>query len=121
MHHPIDADAGDGRPRIEDSRVRRERVPQRVAEAGLEGLEHEPRTVIGDDLFGQGRALCDEHCCFLSVGIRYLTPGLGGAGRLLGVELDDELLLDLRVDLLAGRQRVDQDPHLLRDDLDPCR
>src|SRR3546814_7323314 len=40
-------------------------VAERVAEARLQGLDHEPRAVVGDDLFGQGGALCDEHWGFL--------------------------------------------------------
>src|SRR5690349_13272679 len=37
----------------------------------------------------------------------------------LRVQLDDELFLDLGVDLGAGGQPVHQDPHLVRDDLQP--
>src|SRR4051812_41173595 len=43
------------------------------------------------------------------------------AVQLLRVELDDQLLLDLGVDHLAGRKRVDQDLHLARDGLQPRR
>src|SRR4029453_14566327 len=46
------------------------------------------------------------------------TPGLQA---LLGVELDDQLLLDLRVDDLTRRERVDQDLHVARDRLQPRR
>src|SRR5580704_1457308 len=38
---------------------------------------------------------------------------------LLGVILDDELLLDLRVDLRPGRELVHEDAHLVRHDLEP--
>src|ERR1700761_764291 len=38
---------------------------------------------------------------------------------LLRVKLNDELLLDLRVDLRAHRQRVNQDAHLVGDHLEP--
>src|SRR6266542_2838662 len=50
-------------------------------------------------------------------------PGAMGrrAVLLLGVELDDQLLLDLRVDDAAGRERVDQDLHVARDGLQPRR
>src|SRR6266705_678562 len=41
--------------------------------------------------------------------------------RLLRVELDDELFLDLGVDLRPDGQRVHQDPHLVRHDLEPGR
>src|SRR5215469_2180344 len=40
---------------------------------------------------------------------------------LLGVILDDQLLLDQRVDLAPGWQRVHQDAHLVRDHLEPRR
>src|SRR6185436_12859776 len=39
----------------------------------------------------------------------------------LGVELDDQLFLDLRVDDLTRWQGVNQDAHLVRDGLDPRR
>src|SRR5260370_25536760 len=39
--------------------------------------------------------------------------------RLLRVELDDELFLDLGVDLRPDGQRVHQDPHLVRHHLEP--
>src|ERR1017187_5939136 len=38
---------------------------------------------------------------------------------LLRVQLDDELLLNLCIDLGPDRERVDQDPHLVRDHFDP--
>src|ERR1039458_4267513 len=41
------------------------------------------------------------------------------ASLLLRVVLDDELFLDLGVDLSPGRQGVDQDAHLVRDDFHP--
>src|SRR6266705_2237979 len=51
-----------------------------------------------------------------------LTAPARVPGRvLLRVELDDELLLDLGVDLGPGRERVDEDPHLVRDHLKPGR
>src|ERR1700760_2937198 len=59
---------------------------------------------------------------------RYLTSrgcrrpdGRRRSCSLLRVELNDELFLDLRVDLRADRQRVDQDAHLVGDDLQPGR
>src|SRR5215471_4090737 len=48
-------------------------------------------------------------------------PGGATVTRLLRVELDDELFLDLGVDLGPDRQRVDQDAHLVRDHLEPGR
>src|ERR1700761_7021960 len=59
-------------------------------------------------------------------GARYLTPrwcrrpdGRRRSCWLLRVELDDELFLDLRVDLRADGQRVDQDAHLVGNHLEP--
>src|SRR5690349_6347988 len=44
-----------------------------------------------------------------------------GSRSLLGVVLHDELLLDRHVDLLAHRDLVDQDPHAVRQRLEPGR
>src|SRR5918911_1752876 len=53
------------------------------------------------------------------------TGSFHGGGRgsfcLLGVELDDQLLLDRRVDDLPGRDAVDQHAELAADDLQPRR
>src|SRR6478735_7099442 len=68
----------------------------------------------------------------LPTGVRYLTPrecGAPGGGVclpppgwcLLAVELDDQLLLDRRVDDLPGREGVHEDAHPVGDDLDPGR
>src|SRR6516225_4041491 len=65
-------------------------------------------------------------------GARYMTPRspppagpwLRAAGRvpaLLRVQLDDELLLYLRVDLGARRHGMHEHAHLVRDDLQPGR
>src|SRR5699024_2228592 len=75
LQDALDADAGHGRAR--DGRPQRapQRVADGVAETGLEGLEHEPRAVLGDDLLGEGGPLGDEHVLPLSIlGARYLTP-----------------------------------------------
>src|SRR5919107_1668773 len=65
--------------------------------------------------------------CFLPGADLYLTaptegPGAGASGGvlLLGVELDDELLLDRDLDLLTHRELVDQDPHPVGDDVHPA-
>src|SRR5215469_12327795 len=49
------------------------------------------------------------------------APAAAGqqAGLLLRVVLDDELLLDESVDMRTHRQGVHEDPHLVRNDLDP--
>src|SRR5216117_466734 len=56
----------------------------------------------------------------------FRSPAPWGRGRgnpaeagSLGVVLDDELFLDLGVDLRPDGQRVHQDPHLVRHDLEP--
>src|ERR1700743_1143729 len=46
-------------------------------------------------------------------------PGDLNPARLLGVVLDDQLLLDLGVDLGPDRELVDEDAHLLGHDLKP--
>src|SRR4051812_20384232 len=52
---------------------------------------------------------------------RRAKRGVGGEGvlLLLGVELDDQLLLDRGVDDLPGRDAVDEDAQLAADDLQP--
>src|SRR5688572_447966 len=62
---------------------------------------------------------------------RYMTTTICPRGRppydghevkhLLGVQLDDQLFLNLGVDRLPGRQRVHQDLELARDRLEPGR
>src|SRR5215469_14593360 len=47
--------------------------------------------------------------------------GRHGGSELLRVVLDDELFLDLGVDLRPDGQRMHQDPHLVRDHLEPRR
>src|SRR5450830_710335 len=61
VQNAIDADGRDCGPRDRGEQGPTERVAERVAEAGLEGLDGEPRAVLRDDLFGQGGALCNEH------------------------------------------------------------
>src|ERR687897_799493 len=54
----------------------------------------------------------------MTLAIRVWLPG---GDQLLRVELDDELLLDRRVDLLPDRKLVDEDPQLAGEDLEPGR
>jgi len=49
-----------------DERSVRQRVAEGVTEAGLEGLDHEAGAELRDVLLGEGGALCNEHCLFLS-------------------------------------------------------
>ena len=116
VQHAVDLDAGDGRARDRAEQRTPQRVAERVAEARLQRLDGEPGPGLVDRLFGEGRSLGDEHCRSLFVrGARYLTPtstmcagepaattGAPRTSRLLGVELDDQLLLDLGVDDLRG-------------------
>ena len=48
-------------PGMERQEGTTQRVAERVAEAGLERLDDEPRAELVDGLFRQGRALSDEH------------------------------------------------------------
>ena len=48
-------------PGIERQQGAAKRVAERVAEAGLQRLDDEPRAELVDDLFRQGRALSDKH------------------------------------------------------------
>jgi hypothetical protein len=61
VEHAVDADARDRGTRDRGEQGAAQGVAEGVAEAGLEGLDHEPRAVVVDDLFGEGGALCDQH------------------------------------------------------------
>ena len=80
VQHAVDADAGDGRPGDRGQQGAAQRVAERVAEAGLERLDDEPRPVVGDRLFGEGWALGDQHSggtpCWVW-DARYLTSADG--------------------------------------------
>ena len=118
----VDADAGDRRAGDRRQQGATQRVAEGVAEAGLERLDDEPRAVLVDDLFGEGRALSDEQVCSSGSGRPLFdadgwgAPRGAGAGApeaaavvaaapgtgLLRVELDDQLLLHLGVDDLRA-------------------
>src|SRR3954452_24799661 len=148
VEHAIDPDAGDRGTGDRGQQGTTKRVAERVAEAGLERLDDEPRAELVDGLFRQGRALSDkhwlvpfrahplfdglEHCCRKGYPIRGHAGrqrnhgwGFTGAGPpsrlLLRVVLDDELFLDRDVDLLTDRELVDQDSHAVRQGLHPAR
>ena len=61
----VHLDARDRRPRNGGQEGTAKRVAERVAEAGLEGLDDEARTELVHGLLGQGRALSDKHLFFL--------------------------------------------------------
>ena len=69
----VDADAGDRGTRDRGEQGAAQRVAERVAEARLEGLDDEPGPGLVDELFGEGRALGDEHGGFPFRGARYMT------------------------------------------------
>src|SRR5213076_135136 len=75
-----------------------QRVPERVAEAAVERLDLEDAAVLLDVLVGDARDL-EIH---RGTACRHWVPFFGGRA-LLGVELDDQLFLDRRVDLLTLR------------------
>ena len=60
----IESDARDRRARDGRQQGATHRVAERVAEAGLEGLDHERGTELGDALLGERGTLCNEHWCF---------------------------------------------------------
>jgi len=61
VQHTVDADAGHRGTRDAREQGATKRVAERVAEAGLEGLDDEAAAVVRNDLFAEGGALCDEH------------------------------------------------------------
>src|SRR5690606_17728388 len=77
----VETDARDRRAR--DGRQQRatQRVAERVAEAGLEGLDDERGAELRDDLFGEGGTLCNEHVVsFRREGQPYEEHGRSGGG-----------------------------------------
>ena len=61
MEHAVDADARHGRTGDAREQGATQGVAERVAEAGLEGLDGETAPVLGDDVLGEDGTLCDEH------------------------------------------------------------
>ncbi len=68
MQHAVDADARDSGTRDAREQGAAQGVAEGVAEAGLERLNDEPRAGVGDDLFAQSGALCNQHCFIPSHG-----------------------------------------------------
>jgi len=64
--HTVNADRGDRSPGDRGEQGPTQGVPQRVAEAGLEGLEGEAGAEVADLLLGQDGSLCNEHVLVLS-------------------------------------------------------
>src|SRR5690606_14140106 len=135
VQYAVNLDAGDRRTRNRAEQGTPQRVAERVTEARLERLNSEPGSSFADWLLGEGRPLGDEHVRLLVSGrppydaratekdatagraggeIRRPAPDKPAPGpamwpiALLRVELDDKLLLDLRVDGLPGRKRMHQ-------------
>ena len=61
VQHAVDADAGDAGAGDGRQQGAAQRVAEGVAESGLERLDDEPRTVLGDGFFGQCGALGNQH------------------------------------------------------------
>src|SRR3989440_796819 len=106
-------------PGMDDSRVRRSELPSVYPNPGSNGsmVNFERVSLIGSSE-RVGRWVMSTYCSSDTSGARYLTPTLTG---LLAVELDDELLLDLRVDDLPGREAVHENLELAGDRLQPGR
>ena len=101
----LDPDGRDGRARERGEQHAAERVAVGVAEATLEGLDDDRFAVLAEALDLHVRCLEVEHrgrfltVVFVSPGRRPRAGGEDGVSGLLGVELDDELLLHRRGDL----------------------
>ena len=63
----VEADAGDSGAGDRREQAATQRVADRVAEAGLQGLDDEAAAELADLLLGQSGTLCDEHYVFLSI------------------------------------------------------
>jgi hypothetical protein len=61
VQHAVDPQAGDRGPRDRGQQGAAQRVAERVAEAGLEGLDGEAGTELVHHFLGQRGALSDEH------------------------------------------------------------
>src|SRR5690606_5762079 len=66
VQHTVDADAGHGGTRDRGEQGTTQGVPQGVTEAWFERFDDEPGPELRNVLFGQGGALCNKHCGFLS-------------------------------------------------------
>jgi hypothetical protein len=66
VEHSLDPDAGHGCAGDRRQQGPPDRVADGVAETRLQGLDDEPGPEIVDLIFGQARALGDEHGWFLS-------------------------------------------------------
>src|SRR5215469_12452492 len=120
-------------PGIDDSRVRRSEFPMVYPNPGSSGsMTNLDRNSSTASSVSVGRWAMSMTTPFR--GARYMTPRSAAASAaatrrwmrpglilLLRVQLDDELLLYLRVDLGTAGQRVHQYAHLVRDDLQPGR
>src|SRR5215467_13124249 len=120
-------------PGIDDSKVRRSEFPMVYPNPGSSGsMTNLDRNSSTASSVSVGRWAMSMTTPFRDA--RYMTPRSAAASAaaarrwmrpdlilLLRVQLDDELLLYLRVDLGTARQGVHQHAHLVRDDLQPGR
>src|SRR4051795_1824294 len=102
MRHALDADAGDGGAAERGEQDAAKAVAERVAKALVERLDRESATTVVDFLGGDAGDLEISGHEFLA--LRVLKLGVSG---LLGVQLDDQLLLYRRRDLAALGQAQD--------------
>src|SRR3954470_14616736 len=96
MRHALDADAGDGGAAERGEQDAAKAVAERVAKALVERLDRESATTVVDFLGGNAGDLKISGHGFLAYACSEMT-----CSGLLGVQLDDQLLLNRRRDLGA--------------------
>ncbi|PZR47420.1 MAG: hypothetical protein DI537_59595 [Stutzerimonas stutzeri] len=80
----VDPDARDRGARDRREQGATERVAEGVSESGLERLDDEPRTELGDGLLGEGGALRDEHVGSFRPSVRHMTLAVGLSPEVAG-------------------------------------
>src|SRR4051795_10721494 len=128
VRHPLDPHRGHRGAREAGQQHAPQRVPERVAEAAIERLDHELPAVVFNRLGRDSGDLEVEHQgpnVVLNVGSGTRRAGLrcrgSGEAGLLGIELDDELLLHRRGDLRALGPAQHLGGELVVVGLQPCR
>ena len=108
MLHAVDGDGLDCSALEGREQHATQGVAQRIAVATLQRLDVDASQAVADLLYRHLRSDEIGHC--------YLQTGSG----LLGVELDDELSVNVKVDLVTGRELKDGALELLDVDLEPA-
>ena len=67
VQHAVNTDAGDCRARNRRKQAPTKRVADGVPEAGLERLNDEPATELGDLFLSERGTVCNQHSVFLSI------------------------------------------------------